>query len=254
MSPHHLGGERQEQYQHEPQGAPAMSLRDDEGYGGERLPATLPYAYGKPAAQHRTTLSGSPGEHAAANPIEQLIAQVRISITVVLNDLDFVLEKLERARKRALKGQECANMVLNWVPRIHYVLHEEAQRTGDPIPPLLVSPQLESRLRRDLSDLEHLQEDLEGHAQAAQAVYIQLQRLRRDYPTLSPDDNSNSENQLQERLALLRKKRKEMEQQMTSLQSTHQRVNNWNSAPAAPPPETWIIGESDSNASNPPAL
>ncbi|KAI7775840.1 hypothetical protein LA080_006172 [Diaporthe eres] len=257
MVSHHRRAERQEPYQYEPRSASDMYIRDDEDYR-ERQSATLTHGYGggDPAAQQPTSSSGNPGEHAAANPIQQLIDQVKRSIIVVSQDLDGVMDQLERARQRASKRQECANLILKCAPRMYSVLQEEAQKAGYPVPPFLVSPNLEWRLREDLLKFKNLQMDLDGHKQAAQSVCDQLQRLSRYYPTLSPDPDGVKEKKLQEELARLDEKRKEMEHQMTSLRSTGQGVENWNFGVTGT--YTWngtrIPGKSDTNSSNTPSL
>lgn len=227
MVSHHRRNERQERYQYEPQSPSSMYLRDDEDYR-ERQSATLTHGYGMPAAQQPTTSSGNPGEHAAADPNEQLIDPMKQSIIDVIKDLDAVMDQLERVRQTALRRQKRANLVLDWVPGEYYVLQEEARAAGKPIPTLLVSPEIERGLRQASSDFELLQGGLKGHEQAAQDVHDQLQRLRAYHPTLSPDCNSVLENELQERLALFGEKRQEIQRLMTSLQSTHQDVKDWN--------------------------
>lgn len=226
MVSRHRRGEHQEQYQYEPQPTPVTSLRGDESYG-ERQSAAPPYGNGEPAAQQPPTYPGNPGGHAAADANQQLLAQVKISIDVVLKDLDKTKDEIEGVRQRASKRQEDANLVLNWVPCMYSALQEEAHMSGNPLPPLLISPRLELRLRKDLSNFNRLQKDVEGHVQAAQMVCHQVQVLR-DCPTLSFDQDGASEDQLQEKMALLREKRQEMQQQMTSLRSTSQGVEAWN--------------------------
>lgn len=210
-----------------------MSLGDDEDQ------ATLVGTYHgcDSTEQQPTDLPANPDEHAAEAFLDPLIIELEPAVSLVLDDLDFVMDRLQKVREGAFRRQTDAGCVLRWGRNANFILQQEARSKGKPRPPVINPSEVEEKMQQDLADLEVLQGDLGGQVQAAQDVYDQVQRLRRGYPTLSPDYNFLSEHQLQERLALFDGQQHALQQQTMSLHSTYQRLKNCNRSPAAPTSE-----------------
>lgn len=225
--------DRDKRDQNGPQLSTNMSLSDD----GDQATLVATYHGGASTEQQPAALSANPDEHTAEVFVNPVITKLQQVVSVVLGDLDAVIDRVQEVREKAFRRQTSAGYVLHWGQGANSILQKLARSKGQPRPPFLDPSAIEEEMRQSLRDLEHLQRDLGGQVQAAQDVYDHIQQLRRGDPTLSPDYNFLSEHELQERLARFDAQQHALQQQEPSLRSTYQSLKDWNRSPAAPVPE-----------------
>lgn len=203
-----------------------MDPHHGRGYGEWQL-TTSTHGDCDSTEQQPTSLSGHPGEHAAAISMGALISQESSNAIRVSNNLKGVREDLRKEQQKVFERQERAKLVLIYGRSVNSVLQQDAQTWKFPSPPFLDPFQIEGGLWLGLRDLEGLQQGLEHQAQESQLVYDNLQRRRSSYAIFFLGYISISE-QLQGELELFSRQQQKLQEQIVDLRGVYESLKDWN--------------------------